>query len=73
MNTGSAIPSMTTNILNAMELTVPSASALEEFETLVDPMYRTMQENDNQSAKLTELRDLLLPKLMLGEIDVSDI
>jgi len=73
MNAGSAVPSMTTDILNAMEVIIPSASALKEFEALVSPMYITMQENDNQSKMLAELRDTLLPKLMSGEIDVSDI
>ena len=73
MNAGSAVPSMTTDILNAMEVTIPSASALEEFESLVAPMYRAMQENDIQSSKLSELRDALLPKLMSGEIDVANI
>lgn len=73
MNAGSAVPSMTTDILNAMEVAIPSAATLEKFETLVSPMYRTMQENDKQSAKLAELRDTLLPKLMSGELDVSDI
>ena len=46
---------------------------LAEFESLVDPMYRAMQENNIQSSRLSELRDALLPKLMSGEIDVSDI
>ena len=73
MNAGSAVPSMTTDILNAMEVVIPSTSALAEFESLVDPMYRAMQENNIQSSKLSELRDALLPKLMSGEIDVSDI
>lgn len=73
MNAGSAVPSMTTDILNAMEVAIPSASALEEFEALVSPMYKTMQENDNQSETLAKLRDALLPKLMSGEIDVSGI
>lgn len=73
MNAGSAVPSMTTDILKAMKLSIPSASALEEFESLVAPMYRAMQENDIQSVKLAELRDSLLPKLMSGEIDISDI
>lgn len=73
MNAGSAVPSMTTDILNAMEVIIPSATALEEFETLVTPMYRTMHENDVQTEKLANLRDALLPKLMSGEIDVSDI
>lgn len=73
MNAGSAVPSMTTDILNAMEVTIPPASVLEEFESLVAPMYRAMQENDAQSNKLADLRDTLLPKLMSGETDVSGI
>jgi len=32
-----------------------------------------MQANNRESAKLAELRDALLPKLMSGEIDVSSI
>lgn len=73
MNAGSAVPSMTTDILNAMEVAIPPASVLEEFESLVAPMYRAMQENDAQSKKLADLRDTLLPKLMSSEIDVSGI
>lgn len=73
MNAGSAVPSMTTDILNAMEIAIPPATVLEEFESLVAPMYRAMQGNDAQSKKLADLRNALLPKLMSGEIDVSDI
>ena len=73
MNAGSAVPSMTTDILNAMEVVIPSASALEEFESLVAPMYEAMEANDVQSKALPQMRDTLLPKLMSGEIDVSDI
>lgn len=73
MNAGSAVPSMTADILNSMEITIPSISALLKFETLVNPMYCIIRENENQSKKLKELRDTLLPKLMSGELDVSDI
>ncbi len=73
MNAGSAVPSMTTDILNAMEIAIPSTSEFEEFETIVSPMYHAMQENNIQSAKLAELPDSLLPKFMSGEIDVSAI
>lgn len=73
MNAGSAVPSMTTDILNAMELAIPSAERLAEFESVVAPLYRAMQANNRESAKLAELRDALLPKLMSGEIDVSSI
>jgi len=73
MNAGSAVPSMTTDILNALELAIPPADRLAEFESAVTPMYQMMQANSRESAKLAELRDTLLPKLMTGEIDVSSI
>ena len=73
MNAGSAVPSMTTDILNTMEMIIPSADCLQNFEIIVTPMYQAMQKNNYESAKLANLRDTLLPKLMSGEIDVSAI
>lgn len=73
MNAGSAVPSMTTDILNALELPIPSSDVLATFENIVSPMYSAMQHNARVSTKLTELRDSLLPKLMFGEIDVEDV
>lgn len=73
LNAGSAVPSMTTNILNAMQLYIPDDETLCIFEDTVTPMYVQMQENKNQSVILAKFRDTLLPKLMSGELDVSDI
>ena len=73
LNAGSAVPSMTTDILNAMELLIPSESALAKFENIVAPMYKAIKDNDIQVAQLVKLRDTLLPKLMSGEVDVSAI
>lgn len=73
LNARSAVPSMTTNILNAMQLYIPDEKLLEKFENIVSPMYRAMQENTKESKILVNTRDTLLPKLMSGELDVSDI
>ena len=70
MNAGSAVPSMTTDILNAMEIVIPPAEILEKFEAIVAPMYQMMQKNNEQSVKLATLRDALLPKLMAGKINI---
>jgi type I restriction enzyme S subunit len=70
MNSGSAVPSMTTNILNAIRLVIPKDKTLESFESVVSPMYRTMKQLETQNEKLAKLRDTLLPKLMSGEIEV---
>ncbi|MGX8851131.1 restriction endonuclease subunit S [Amedibacillus sp. YH-ame10] len=73
LNAGSAVPSMTTNILNAMQLYIPDTETLQRFEKVVQPMYIAMRENIKQSENLAIIRDTLLPKLMSGELDVSDI
>lgn len=73
LNAGSAVPSMTTNILNAMQLYIPDDDTLQKFEEIVSPLYLAMKENDKQSSILSSIRDILLPKLMSGELDVSEI
>lgn len=73
LNAGSAVPSMTTDILNAMELPIPDANTFAKFEGIIAPMYQTMHKNTQESSKLVELRDLLLPRLMSGKLDVSAI
>nr|WP_302448080.1 restriction endonuclease subunit S [Eubacterium ramulus] len=73
LNAGSAVPSMTTNILNAMQLYIPDEKTLEKFENIVSPMYSAMQENTKESKILANTRDTLLPKLMSGELDISNI
>lgn len=73
LNAGSAVPSMTTDILNAMELPIPDADTLYKFENIIAPLYQAMQQNTQESGKLAEVRDSLLPRLMSGEIDVSAV
>ena len=57
----------------AYELILPSEDDLVEFQSLVSPMYAQMRINAIENDKLKRLRDSLLPKLMSGDIDVSDI
>jgi type I restriction enzyme S subunit len=73
MNVGSAVPSMTTAVLNALEIILPSDDALASFEETVSPMFLQMQANNSESARLAVLRDTLLPRLMSGELSVADV
>ena len=57
----------------AYKVILPSEEDLSEFQSLVSPMYAQMRINAIENDKLKRLRDSLLPKLMSGEIDVSDI
>ena len=71
MNVGSAVPSMTTEILNNMPLDIPPKNVLEKFEGAVTPLYSKMKSNQNQIGTLTALRDTLLPKLMSGDVTIE--
>ena len=73
MNSGSAVPSMTTSILNALRLPIPSKESLETFDERLQPFYSVIRANNIENKELTALRDALLPKLMSGEIDVSEV
>ncbi len=59
--------------VKAMELPLPDEDILSKFNELVIPMTSTVISNQEENARLSQLRDALLPKLMSGELDVSDI
>ena len=50
------------------ELVIPSEKELQDFQALVSPMYAQIKYNAIENEKLKKLRDILLPKLMAGEI-----
>ncbi len=70
MNAGSAVPSMTSDILNKMEIVIPSNSILADFDKIVQNLYKKKFLIKTENQNLSTLRDTLLPKLMSGEIEV---
>lgn len=73
MNVGSAVPSMTTNILNNMKIIKPPSRILEEFNSLISPIFQMIKHNKEENDTLVEIRDELLPKLLSGEIELRGI
>lgn len=71
-NSGVQVNLSSTEIKNSPIYIAPR-HVYDEFTSIVLPMFETMISNDIQNQQLAELRDTLLPKLMSGEIDVSDI
>lgn len=59
--------------VKSMELLLPDAETLSKFNDLIIPMTSTVELNQEENTRLSQLRDALLPKLMSGEIDVSNI
>ena len=70
---GSVIPHLYQKDFMEFEFPLPSSDKMAEFEELTEPMFSQIVNNLNENKKLAALRDGLLPKLMSGELDVSNL
>lgn len=70
---GSVQKYVNTGEINSIEIKVPSSEKMDEIASILDPIFSQMESNILENESLNELRDILLPKLMSGEIDVSNI
>ena len=73
MNAGSAVPSMTTDILNSMHIIAPPVEVLKRFNNICDVYFSRINQNNIENANLSKQRDTLLPKLMSGELKINEI
>lgn len=73
LNTGSAQPQITVSSLEKYKICVPNEMLAKEFSDIVIPIRDQIRRNRFENDKLEKIRDCLLPKLMLGEIDVLDL
>ena len=70
---GSAVPTLNRNHIHSYSIKIPPLSTQESFAKRVESMIYAIYQNSQESKVLSNLRDTLLPRLMSGEIDVSDI
>ena len=54
-------------------LAIPPTNVLNQVRPVIDSMYETRRERENESRRLAELRDTLLPRLMSGELSVDGL
>lgn len=72
MQTGSAQPHIYPKHISIMPTIELEQSLVDEYNSRVTPLFETIGANTLQNRKLEETRDSLLPKLMSGEISVTD-
>lgn len=71
--TGTTQQQLTVPDFQKTEILVPSKEIVTLFTATVEPIFEKIWANQNENEKLSSLRDTLLPKLMSGELNVSDI
>lgn len=69
-NTGAAVPSLNRNIVHAMRTALPPLPLVDAFERIAGEMRRTIAILADANTNLRATRDLLLPKLISGQIEV---
>lgn len=72
-NSGAAVPTLNRNDVHGLPIALPSTKCLSLFDELVLPMRRIIQLLSRKNDTLRQTRNLLLPKLILGEVDVSEL
>lgn len=71
--TGSAQPQLTIKNSTNIKILVPNKNSICNFNKIIEGNFKEQNILDEENKKLAEIRDALLPKLMSGEIDVSNI
>lgn len=67
---GSAQPHVYAKDINAMKITIPEKEYLERFDRYTKVLFDKIKTLQGQNERLKIARDLLLPKLMSGEVEV---
>jgi len=70
VSSGASTKFLTMRILDKTKITVPSNIILREFNALVEPCHSEILNLEQQNQRLREARDILLPRLMMGMIEV---
>ncbi len=73
MNRGSTQPLVTQGDMKKVVVLVPDEETLSKFEDFAGSLMNKWELNNRENIKLTLLRDTILPKLISGELDISNI
>lgn len=72
-STSSIAIAVNSKIIKAMPFVIPADDEISRFHSVVGPMFEQILNNQLENDSLADLRDTLLPKLMSGELDVSNL
>ena len=71
-NTSSIATAVNSKIIKNMPIMMPPIDILQQFHTVVSPLFNRMQSLSDELTQLAETRDTLLPRLMSGELKISE-
>ncbi len=69
---GSTFQEISKRNFRPLPVIVPPAPVLQAFDAIIQPLYERIAQNEHESRTLVQTRDLLLPRLMSGELRVAE-
>lgn len=69
-NGGVSVPTLDRKVVHRIPIVLPSEKVMNQFNNLVEPIVSQIKHLEEYNQKLKQARDLLLPKLMSGEVTV---
>ena len=72
-NSSAAVPTLNRNDIHGLPVVIPSSAMLKEFDFYIQPLFTLKKNLAIRNKNLRETRDLLLTKLISGEIDVENL
>lgn len=73
MASGSTFKEISGSTMKSVPTVMPDADTIQLFSSFCEPVFKEQESLEAENQRLSALRDSLLPKLMSGELDVSDI
>ena len=73
MASGSTFKEISGSAMKSVPTVMPDADTIQLFSSFCEPVFKEQEILEAENQRLSALRDSLLPKLMSGELDVSDI
>ncbi len=71
--TGSTFKEASGSLMKSLPAVIPEKAVLDDFENLMRPLFHQQEAVEEENTLLSSLRDSLLPRLMSGELKVSEI
>jgi type I restriction enzyme, S subunit len=69
---GTTVLHLSKNAVPSYQITLPGIGSIRAFDAMIVPLRKQVIGNEQENRQLTQLRDLLLPKLISGEIRLRD-
>ena len=73
MASGSTFKEISGSTMKTVPAFIPDTNTMTKFRTFADTILEKQKNNEAENKRLATIRDVLLPKLMTGEIDLSDV